>query len=220
MTETENLRPAGAGVAHSPAWAQWVSDVFSPVMMPTFGMVVAMWCTNMRSIPGSARVIATIIVAVVTALIPFATITFLVRTGRVSARSIPDRHHRLLPMSVASVCYAGAAILVDSLGSPRWLSLFFWGGALATVVAMLITLRWKISAHTTAVGCFVGMTAWLAANGLADIDAMTVLSVVIIIAGLVATSRLMLHRHNFAQVVAGVALGFACCFGLMYFQYI
>lgn len=200
---------------HSPAWAQLLSDVFSPVMMPTFGMVVAMWCTNMRSLPDEGRIIATLLVAVLTAAVPFGAIIALIKTGRIHSRSIADRRERITPMCITSVCYLGAALFVRSLGAPAWLQLFFVGAAVSTLIAMAITYRWKISAHTIAVGGFVGMTAWCVANGLADVDAMIVLSVVIVIAGGVATSRLLLGRHTFGQVVAGLALGFACVFAMM-----
>ncbi|MCM1033918.1 MAG: hypothetical protein NC405_09245 [Odoribacter sp.] len=201
---------------HSPAWAQWISDVFSPFMMPTFSMVVAMWCTNMRSLPGDSRVLATVAVALMTGLLPFAAIILLIKTGRVHTRSIVDRRERVLPMSIAATCYLGAAWFVYSAGAPRWLCMFFISSVIATGIAMAVTTRWKISAHTTAAGGFAGMTAWCVANGLADVNAMIVLSIVVIIAGALATARLMLERHTFAQVVAGLALGFACSFGIMF----
>lgn len=200
---------------HSPAWAQWISDVFSPLMMPTFAMVVAMWCTNMRSLPGQSRVIATLLVAVITGLVPFLSIIILIKTGKVHTRSIADRRERILPMSIGCVCYIGALLMLRSLGAPVWLCMFFVAAAVSSVIAMLITLQWKISAHTTGVGGFWGMTAWCVANGMADVNAMIVLSIVTVIAGAVATSRLMLQRHTFAQVLAGLALGFGCCFLLM-----
>lgn len=201
---------------HSPAWAQWLSDVFSPITVPTFGMVVALWCTNMRSLPAGNRVLATALIALITAALPFATIAWLIKTGRVHTRSIADRRERMVPMAVGGGCYLGAAIVIAAMSAPSWLIFFFVGAALATAIAMLVTTRWKISAHTTAIGGFVGMTAWCAVGGVADLAAMLALSTSLLIAGSVATARLALGRHTLGQVAAGLALGFVCCFFLMF----
>lgn len=201
---------------HSPAWAQWVSDVFSPLLIPVYGMVIALWCTDMRTLPESGRMLATLIVGLICGFIPFMTIAFLIKIGKVHTRSIADPRERFLPMSIGAACYLAAGIFVKSAGAPMWLMMFFVAAAVATGIAMAITTRWKISAHATAVGGLAGMTAWCVCHGTTDIEALTELSVVILIAGLVATSRLLLQRHTMGQVLAGLALGFACCFGLMY----
>lgn len=201
---------------HTPVWAQLVSDIFSPILMPTYGMALAMWCTNLRNLPESNRVLATVLVAVVTGLIPFIAILLLIKAGKIHSRSIANPRERILPMSVAACCYLGAGMLVSSIGAPRWLTMFFVSGATATVLAMIITLRWKISAHTTAVGVLVGMALWCCVSGLADVSAIVMLSVLILIAGFLATARLLLERHTFGQVASGLALGIACAYGMMW----
>lgn len=228
MSENENTEPtAGAGrpagqpgapeksvLSHKPLWAQLVSDVFSPLVIPTFAMAVALWCTGMRTLPADNRLMATLAVALITGLLPFAVIAMLRRTGRVSDNAISTRGERLLPMAVAAVCYFGAWLQMRAFGAPDWLCRFFLGGMAAIVIAMAITRFWKISAHATAAGGFLGMTAWCVASGLADINAMSVLSVVTLVAGLVGTARLMLGRHDLWQVIAGLALGFGCVAGI------
>lgn len=222
MSETENTEPTAAcapagkpEIIHKPMWAQLVSDIFSPLVVPTFAMVVALWCTDMRTLPADNRLMATLAVALITGAIPFAVITLLRRTGRVSDTAISNRSQRLLPMAVAAVCYFGAWLQMRAFGAPGWLCGFFLGAMAAIVLATAITGVWKISAHATAAGGFLGMTAWCVAYGLADINAMAVLSVVTVVAGLVGTARLMLGRHDLAQVLAGLALGFGCVFGIM-----
>ncbi len=62
MSETENTEPTAAcapagkpEIIHKPMWAQLVSDIFSPLVVPTFAMVVALWCTDMRTLPADNR---------------------------------------------------------------------------------------------------------------------------------------------------------------------
>lgn len=202
--------------SHRPLWAQIVSDVFSPLTIPTIAMALALWATPMRSVPDSHRLIATLLVGVITGIVPLAAIAAMISTGMISDRAVSRREQRVTPMIVGALCYFGAALFVSSLGAPAWLSMFFKGASAATVAALLITLRWKISAHTTAVGGLAGMMMWFAVSGLADINIMIMLSAGILLAGAVATARLLLRRHTPAQVLAGLALGFTFCFGAMY----
>lgn len=213
MSETKTTERTK--LINKPMWAQLVSDIFSPLVVPTFAMVVALWCTGMRTLPSHHRLLATLVVALITGVIPFAIIVTLRRMGRVDNNAILDRRQRLLPMALAAVCYFGAWLQMHAFGAPEWLCRFFPGGMLAIIIAAAITSSWKISAHATAVGGFLGMTSWCVASGLADINAMAVLSVVMVITGLVCTARLMLCRHTLTQVLAGLALGFACVYGVL-----
>lgn len=219
MNENPHIQqPEADTPAHRPLWAQTLSDVFSPLVIPTLGMILALWATPMRSVPDSHRLLATLLVGVITGLLPLTAIAALIRTGRVADRALSDRRQRALPMAFAAACYAAAGIFVGSLGAPLWLRMFFYGAAAATVIALVITFWWKISAHTTAMGGLTGMMMWIAVTGLADINVMIMLSTGILLAGALATARLVLRRHTPAQVLAGLALGFAVCFGAMCIQ--
>lgn len=220
-TEIKNDSPTPATfgspsmLSHKPVWAQIMSDIFSPIMIPTYGMALAMWATPLRSISESSRLIATLLVAVITALIPLVTIAMLIKTGKISDAAISNRSQRTLPMTITAICYAGASLFVGSLGAPVWLRMFFMGAAVSAMLAMIITLKWKISAHTTAMGGLVGMILWFAVSGVADINIMIMFSVGILLAGAIATSRLLLMRHTLPQVIAGLALGLITCFTAM-----
>lgn len=193
-------------------WAQIVSDICSPLLVPTYGTAVAMWFTNLRAVPEVYRLIVTAIVAFITAGIPLATVLVLLRRGRVSDMPITKRGERIAPMWVATTCYVLTAFILGYFGCPLWLRLFMVGASIATAIALIITIFWKISAHTTGMGGLVALVMWTTLNGLADLGAMFLLSAVILLSGLVATARLRLERHTLAQVIAGVLLGFTVCF--------
>ena len=192
-------------------WAQIVSDICSPLLVPTYGTALAMWFTNLRAVPEIYRLIVTAIVAFITAGIPLATVLVMMRRGRVSDMPITNRSERIVPMWVAAVCYVATAFVLGYFGCPLWLRLFMCAAGIATVIALIITIFWKISAHTTGMGGLMALVMWTTLNGLADLGAMTLLSVVILLCGLVATARQRLERHTFAQVIAGWTLGFTVC---------
>lgn len=117
-----------SAVKKMPRWAQIVSDVCSPLLLPTYAMALAMWITPLRVLPESNRLVATAMVAVLTALVPCLAIMILFRLGKVSDRALSNRRQRILPFSFVIVCYGCAAWMLHGIGAPMWLSMFFCRG--------------------------------------------------------------------------------------------
>lgn len=219
MTQSEE--PQGVPTHESekrPFMAQLLSDVCSPIMIPTYATTLAMWVTPLRSVPERHRVIAIIMIFVITGLIPMACIALLIKLKLVSDRAVSNRRQRFIPMSVAAICYSAAAVFVGMIGAPWWMRMFFWGAALATFIDCVVSYWWKISAHTTSVGGLVGMMLWFAVADIADVNTMIMLTVGIVLAGAMCTARLVLKRHTMGQTLAGLAVGFASVFGLMWIR--
>ena len=72
---------------------------------------------------------------------------------------------------------------------------------------------WKISTHTAAIGGIAG--ALVAFSGKFSYNPVWWLCLVILVAGLVGTARMILRQHTLAQVVAGFAVGFVSAFYLI-----
>lgn len=200
-------------------WSQIISDIFSPLLVPTYGMAMAMWMTGLKVLPERSRLMATLIVGIITGLIPLAALLGMHRAGMIDDMAVSDRRRRTLPILIAMLCYIAAAMFLGSARAPMWLRIFFYGSALAAAVSVLVSFKWKISAHTAAMGGLVGLLLWFAVGGLADVSAVFTLSVGILVAGAVASARVVLGRHSLGQVAAGFCLGFLCTFGLTFFFY-
>lgn len=208
--------PAAPREPRSPMWAQLLSDVCSPILIPTYATTLAMWVTPLRAVPEKHRVIACVMIFVMTGLLPLLCIALLIKLGMVSDRAVSNRRQRFIPMSVAAVCYIGAGVFMGTLGAPWWMRMFFYGAGLATIIDCIISFWWKISAHTTSVGGLAGMMLWFALTGIADVNSMIMLSVGIVLCGAMCTARLLLRRHTMAQTIAGLCVGFICVFVLMF----
>jgi membrane-associated phospholipid phosphatase len=86
------------------------------------------------------------------------------------------------------------------------------GGILLAFVSVVITYFWKISLHTTAIaglaGAFVALTQVLIP--IANIQEVIIMnSLLLLVVGMVAFSRLYLQAHNYLQVIAGMIMGFS-----------
>lgn len=195
-------------------FAHIISDVFSPILMPSIAMAAALWLTMMRYLPLSIRLWALAGVFAITAVVPFAFILLLIKLGKVSDASISDRSQRTAPYCASIVCYLGAAFFLYALHAPLWLALFYIGAAIVSGLSLFITRWWKISAHAGAAGGVAGVIYWLAYHGLI-LDPMVCVSVAFALLGALAWSRLYLNRHTPLQVLAGAALAFAVEYGLL-----
>jgi len=215
MSEDTQNQNVAEQPCYKPVWAQLVSDILSPILVPTYATALAMWVTPLRSVPEGTRWLVVAMVFIITGLIPLISIGVMLKIGLVSDRAVTHRTQRYIPMTVASVCYVGASLFIGSIGAPMWMRMFFFGAAVATFIGLIITFKWKISAHTTSMGGLAGMMFWFAVSGLADVNVMIMLSSGIILAGLMCTVRLLLRRHTLGQVMAGLLVGFACCFVAM-----
>lgn len=188
--------------------AHVISDVLSPLLLPVYGMIIALWATPLRHLALDVRLWSTAGVAFITAAVPFLFIFFMFKLGKVNNMSISDPKQRTIPFSVTIVCYIAAALFLFSLHAPTWLVVFYAGAALVTLLTMIITFRWKISAHTGCVGGLAAIIFWLVQHGLISTAPLVWLSTVAVAAGIVAWSRLYLNHHSATQVFAGVVMGF------------
>jgi len=183
-------------------WDGWlargVSQAFSPVVL---AVAIVCWSAARADVRG-AWAWAALYVAVGVA-VPALYIVHQVRRQRVMDLDLFRRAERLRPMQVtlAAGIVAWLAMLVT--GAPFRMLLATGALEVMGAVNYLVTLRWKISLHTT-----------LAAAATTFAWTMTGLSLPFLGVPLVAWSRVRLGRHTPAQTVAGGATGFLVFFGV------
>lgn len=195
--------------------AHIISDTFSPILVPVYAMIVAMWLTPLCFLPLKARLWATVAVAGITAVAPLAVIALLMRLGKVSDMSISNPRQRTIPYVVSVICFVGAAAYLYFLHAEAWLVTFYLGAALVSAISLVITHWWKISAHTGGVGGLAAGIFWLAKNGLLMSAPLLWVCLAFAIVGLVAWSRLYLRRHTLMQVFAGAVMAFCVVYTLI-----
>lgn len=133
-----------------------------------------------------------------TVALPLAFLVWLLARGLVSDLDVQHREERIWPMLMALGGAAASLIILRLAATPRLL----FGISLATFFQLLlilaITLHWKISVHTTAVGSFAALM-----HNLAGASVLPLVGLIL----LVAWARIHLKRHTLAQTMAGALLG-------------
>ncbi len=189
-----------------------LSIIFSPLLVPTYGMMLTAFLTLLLFLPTGLLWTAIGITFVLTAVLPASTIALLYRAGVISDPGLNSRQERFIPYGVVILCYLGCAFFFYRASAPVWLPLFFSGAALATLINVIVNLRWKISAHAAGMGGLVALLLRVVVSHYALVDMTVWISVAIILSGMVMTARVYLERHTLGQVLAGFADGFLCVF--------
>lgn len=197
--------------------SQILSYIFSPLLVPTYGMILASFLSVLSVL--SARVLCTTVAItfVITCVIPACGIMAMYKTGFLTDPSVNVRTERSLPYALTILCYVGCCFFLYRAGAPSWLTMFYAGGGAAVLINAVVNLKWKISAHAAAMGGLVAMLFRIAAMHQSVVDLNIWISAVVVLAGAVMTARVYLQRHTLMQVIAGCANGFLCVWLLTMF---
>lgn len=161
-------------------------------------------------LPLKALVLIVVISFVLTCILPAVCIYVMHRSGRVSDPGLNNRSERTIPYIICMLCYIGCGWFLFRCGAPLWLIMFFWGGAAAIVVNIIVNRWWKISAHAASMGGLTALFFRLVASHAAIVDLNLWITAVIVLTGAVMTARIYLGRHTLMQTLAGVTNGFLC----------
>ena len=195
-------------------FARVVSGVFSPLMSGTYAMILAIWLSFLTYNPFKAKAIVLMVTFVATCVVPVLAIFGLWKAGVVKAPGLNDRRDRLAPYLVTVAGYCAVAVYTRFVNAPVWLTFMVSGAALALLVITVVNRWWKISGHGAGMGGLCGVVFFMMLSGV-EVAPLTVeFLALILLSGIVGSSRLVLGRHTPWQVAAGWAMGFAASFGL------
>ncbi len=174
--------------------AQAVSLMGSPFLLAVLLLLIVSWHATHRVAPALGWAA---LAALFVTLGPLVLLALAVRAGKVRNLDIDVRAERPGPMLMALALTVLGLAALWLLGAPRLLLLLLIATLLGGFIALLITLRWKISIHT---GGAAGSATVLAL--LYGAWALPLLLGVAVI----GWSRVVLGKHTWAQVVAGAVV--------------
>ncbi|MGM9832961.1 MAG: hypothetical protein ACI31A_04650 [Candidatus Limisoma sp.] len=196
----------------------YVSGFFSllltPMLMPTYGMITALWMSNLLILTLQTKMTVMLVVFAITCLVPALLFLLLKKLKVISELGINDRRERLVPYIIMIVCYVAAAVYLFMINAPEWLWMFMFGGGCAALVSMIVNFKWKISAHMAGIGGLVALLCRINADGDGAFDLLPIICVAIFVGGILGTSRVAMERHTVMQVLAGAINGFLCVYYL------
>lgn len=161
-----------------------------------------------------ARRFIFLVIFFTTAVLPMLTVALLALNPRFDY-TMQQPRDRIVPLLATAVYYYLGYILLSRIQLFPVFKLFLIASVLVIVVVSMITLSWKISIHMASMGALTGTLFALSFRS--GLNPLFLLLTVVIISGMVGTARLLLNKHNLAQVAAGYIIGFLILYLVVYF---
>ena len=197
--------------------AKVISILFHPLLMPSYALLILFNSnTHYSFMPFEVKKVIYLIVFLCTFLIPVSLIPFLVNIKVVSGPELKNHRERIIPLAISTLSYYFAYHLLNrlSISTIDFIKIMVLASAVLIFVCLLITLRWKISAHLIGAGGLLAGIFFYASFFVEDFT--WLLIGISLLAGIVAYARLKLQEHNSAQVYAGFLLGFTGMLVVLY----
>lgn len=192
-------------------FSQLISTIFMPLFMPTYSVALLFIYTYFKYAYGAHFYSLLIPTLLFTFVVPGVLIYVMVKIGVISDLALPKRSDRFLPYAVTVLSFTFLIYYFYKLGMPTWFLTMIGSSIVVMILATIITLWWKISAHMFGVAGLLGGV--MSVCYFVDKSNPAILFMILfIIAGMVGTSRIVLKRHTPAQVYAGFMLGFTISF--------
>ena len=162
----------------------WTLDISARHLIAPGGMVVNLSGAEYRLL----TIFSTLFF---TCLIPGGLIFWMKKTGYISSLTLDERKQRTVPYLLSAISFiAWASFLMEKLHAPHYLVAVAIGAAVALLLVLLVNLRWKISAHLTGWGGFMGGFFGICFQY--GINPVSLLILLCLIAGLLIWARLYL----------------------------
>ena len=195
--------------------AKILSTILHPLLMPVYGIILVILFSFMRFFPIRMNLYLFGLVAVFTLFVPLLAIVVLYSTGIISSINLRERKDRKWPFLIAVISYIICGVLFYRFEVPLWILGFITGGVISLLIDFIITFWWKISAHMTGIGGFTACSVFLTQTF--EMFPLYGVMLVVLAAGLLGSSRILLNRHTLGQVLAGTVNGFASIYIAMLF---
>ena len=219
-TSAETVNPE-VGVVEAPfdsrqlKRALWLSGVFSPLIVPTYCIVLALWITPLSHLAERTRFFAAITVLIITALAPTACKAAMTLSLRNRDKDTLPLVVRLMPGICLILCQLLGAYYLYQIYAPEWLFQILVAGAVTTLTFIVSTRFIYASGHTCAMGAMCAVVFFLGRSGVTDVPVTLWIVVLLILSGLVGTAREIIARHKLWQTVVGFVLGAAVTYAIM-----
>ncbi len=189
--------------------AQVIAYIFHPLLFATYlVLMLGGLIPRFLLIPSGHVVVFVGFVFVMTFVLPVANLLMFKAFGTLDSLHLPSRKERLLPFTVITIIYAVVTVLFFYKVSQN---VNFNKVMLITASLVLLatvgTLFQKLSVHSLAASGAFGIM--LPLNKAVENGSLLYPTVIVlVIAGLVMTSRLYLNAHTPREVLSGAMLGF------------
>lgn len=203
-------------------FANLISIVFHPLYILTYayGLLLLVNPFQFANYSKTEQGIFFISMVMVSAVIPIIGVLMMRFLGLIDGLEMKEKSDRIGPFIIIGVCYLWLTVnFINSSQISDFLTSFMLGATISLFVGFVINIFEKISLHTIGMGGLLagyailinkysyGAASFTWAGVEYNIHLMLIFVLLLIISGLVATSRLILGAHQPREVYGGFIVG-------------
>lgn len=190
--------------------AKVLSVLFTPFYLPILGLLILFIFSYLSLLPLTYKLFLLLMFYLFTVFLPTALIRFYRRYQGWTLIELGSRERRAIPYVISIFSYLLCYYIMAATHVPHFMGSILIAALVIQVACAIINLFIKISTHTAAIGGVTG--ALLAFSVIFSFNPVWWLCIVLLLAGMVGTSRMILRQHSLRQVVLGFLAGVACSF--------
>lgn len=184
---------------------KFISLIFHPIFFSTIGTLLY-FVISPQYIPDKYKNIILSVIFISTFFLPLLLLYILKKLDLINSFHLKTIKERKFPVIFIIVLtfMLGKMLLGTKVVNPLALS-FYGSSAALSIVFILFSFNIKTSLHTLGIGSIIGFIMLLSINY--KINLTFLISILILIFGFIATSRLVLKAHQAKEVYLGLFLG-------------
>ena len=199
-----------------------ISIIFHPLLMPTLLFWVlcygAPYTLSFRSTDLKFLLLQSFLIF--SFIFPALFLYAFHRLKLVKSLTMHEREERPLPFALITLWYLGVTyllyLIMDKAFLDKRLIIMMCSITLSLALITVISLFWKISAHSWAISGVLGILIAISAQT-HDKDLLVWCVLVSVLVGTVMSARMQLKAHSQSELYMGAGAGFLVNFGCMYF---
>jgi len=198
--------------------AHFISYVFHPLFVPIYVVYFLIFIhpSAFTGFSAGQKLQTLIIVIINLSVYPLLTVLLLRAVKFIDSLFLKTQKDRIIPYIACGIFFFWAyTVFKEQVGYPKILIAYVLGLFIASSAALLGNIYCKVSMHAIGVGGWLGFFMMLMLN-----DSMLMswpLSFVILITGLVCSSRMLLKAHPPFEIYLGLVIGIATQIAATYF---
>ena len=182
--------------------------VFTPFYLPILGLAAMFFLSYLSQYLLSYKFQVLAIVYFFTILLPTLLIHLYRHYHGWSLIELGSRERRIVPYVISILSYFICVYLLEQMHTPYFMRSIVVCALIIQIVCALVNVWWKISTHTAAIGGVAG--ALFIFSEVFRFNPTWWFCLVLILAGILGSSRMILRQHTLSQVVVGFLVGFFC----------
>lgn len=189
-----------------------IAKVMSSLFMPLYS---SMWVffglflfSYLKMLPWGYKLFIICLVYFFTVFVPTLGISLFRIVKKWTHLELSHREHRHMPYIVTLLSYGACLVVMTKMNTAMFFRGVIMSALISQIICVTINAWWKVSTHMVGMGGMVG--ALNAFSILFFYNPVWPFCALLLLSGVLGTSRIILRQHSLAQVLVGFGIGYVC----------